>query len=187
MSPGGTDVSLLELVLGFVVAVVLITVITMILRRRGGSRDLLGSQVRELRARAAAASPSADTRQWDAATRIADARRHEAAARAPAADDVPSDPPTAAASAADTASPATADRPAADRPTQDPTAPLYGRSPTPDAMVDAFAWLRIAALVEAGHREQAVDLLSTTMAISTDEAQLLVDGLADAGGERRPD
>ncbi|WBB71972.1 hypothetical protein O7602_19800 [Micromonospora sp. WMMD1128] len=54
-------------------------------------------------------------------------------------------------------------------------------------MVDAFAWLRIAALVDAGQREQAVELLSTTMAISVDEAARLVDGLSDAGGERRPD
>ena len=54
-------------------------------------------------------------------------------------------------------------------------------------MADAFAWLRIAALVEAEQREQAVELLSTTMAISADEAQLLIDGLIDAHGERHPD
>lgn len=87
MSPGGTDASLLELVVGFLVAASLIAVVTMILRRRGGRQDLPGAQLREMQARAtAAASPDADTRQWDTATRIADARLHEAASRAPAPD-----------------------------------------------------------------------------------------------------
>ncbi|GIE28454.1 hypothetical protein Ait01nite_014990 [Actinoplanes italicus] len=81
MSPGGTDASLLELAVGFVVAVSLIAAITVILRRRSGSRDLLGTQVREMRERAAAAaSPDADSRVWDAAGRIADARIRKAAA-----------------------------------------------------------------------------------------------------------
>jgi hypothetical protein len=59
MSPGGTDASLLELAAGFLIAVSLITLITMILRRRNGSQDLTGTQVREMRARAAAADEDA--------------------------------------------------------------------------------------------------------------------------------
>ncbi|MFC7535077.1 hypothetical protein [Actinoplanes sp. GCM10030250] len=80
---------------------------------------------------------------------------------------------------------------AGDRSAQDATAPPEGWPSAPggkiDAMADTFAWLRIAALVEAGQREQAVELLSITMVISVDEAEMLVDGLNDAGGERRPD
>ncbi|GAA1644000.1 hypothetical protein GCM10009828_086150 [Actinoplanes couchii] len=53
---------------------------------------------------------------------------------------------------------------------------------TNDAMVDAFAWLQIAALVEAGQRDQAITLLSSTMNISADDAEMLVDGLNDVGG-----
>ncbi|MFJ8690504.1 hypothetical protein [Micromonospora wenchangensis] len=188
MSPGGTDASLLELAVGFVVAVALIAVITVLLRRRGDRRDLLKNQVRELEARvAAAASPDADTRAWDAATRIAAARRHEATFP----DTTPGtpDPPNAGTPAADTTSPG-AETPgvaAGDRPVQDPTAPPAGSTAggNSDAMADAFAWLRIAALVEAGQREQAVELLGTTMAISVDEAELLVDDL-DAG-DRHPE
>ncbi|WP_431923496.1 hypothetical protein [Micromonospora wenchangensis] len=186
MSPGGTDASLLELAVGLVVAVSLIAVITVVLRRRGDRRDLPGTQVRELEARAAAASPDADTRAWDAATRIAAARSREAACpdRAPVAPD----PPSAGMPAADTAPPGAEapDGTAGDRPVQDPTAPPTGSTAggNSDAMADAFAWLRIAALVEAGQREQAVELLGTTMAISVDEAELLVDGL-DAG-DRHP-
>ncbi|MER7165793.1 hypothetical protein ABT336_06885 [Micromonospora sp. NPDC000207] len=204
MSPGGTDASLLELIVGFVVAVSLIAVITVILRRRSGRQDLLGAQVRELEARAAAAaSPEADTRLRDAATQVANGRIHEAASRAPAetttapaeaTSDAPaSDAPASDAPAVDAASPGTAspDVAAGDRPAQDGTAPPDGWQSVPggknDAMADAFAWLRIAALVEAGQREQAVELLSTTLAVSSDEAELLVDGLNDAGGERHPD
>ncbi|MEV0941995.1 hypothetical protein AB0I90_16645 [Micromonospora wenchangensis] len=80
---------------------------------------------------------------------------------------------------------ASPDGAAGDRPVQDPTSPPSGWPSTPggngDAMADAFAWLRIAALVEAGQREQAVELLGATMAISVDEAELLVDGLDGAG------
>ncbi|WP_431885752.1 hypothetical protein [Micromonospora wenchangensis] len=186
MSPGGTDASLLELAVGLVVAVSLIAAITVVLRRRGDRRDLPGTQVRELEARvAAAASPDADTRAWDAATRIAAARSHEAAStdRTPGT----SDPSSAGTPAADATStgPATPDGAAGDRPLQDPTSPPSGWPSTPggngDAMADAFAWLRIAALVEAGQREQAVELLGATMAISVDEAELLVDGLDGAG------
>lgn len=186
MSPGGTDASLLALAVGLAVAVSLIAVITVVLRRRGDRRDLPGTQVRELEARvAAAASPDADTRAWDAATRIAAARSHEATSpdRAPG----PADPPVAGAPAADAASPG-AETPggaAGARPVPDPTAPPTGWPSTAggdsDAMADAFAWLRIAALVEAGQREQAVELLSATMAIPVDEAELLVDGLEGAG------
>ncbi|WP_434739418.1 hypothetical protein [Micromonospora sp. SH-82] len=206
MSPGGTDASLLELVVGFVVAVSLIAVITVILRRRSDRRDLLGAQVRELEARAAAAaSPQADTRLLDAATRVADARIHETAARAatpaeaaltptgvtsdaPASDALATDAPAVDAASPGAGSPDVA---AGDRPAQDGTAPPDGWQSVPggnnDAMVDAFAWLRIAALVEAGQREQAVELLSATLAVSADEAELLVDGLNDAHGERHPD
>jgi len=182
MSPGGTDASLLALVVGFFVVASLIAVLTMILRRRSGHRDLLGTQLREMEARAAAAaSPDADTRLRDAATQIADARVHDAAPRAPA----PSSDPHAASLGA-----GFPDAVAGDRSAQDATAPPDGWPAAPgghDAMADAFAWLRIAALVEAGQREQAVGLLSTTMAIPADEARMLVDGLNDAGGERRPD
>ncbi|WP_422752122.1 hypothetical protein [Micromonospora sp. WMMD708] len=180
VSPGGTDASLLELAVGFVVAVSLIAVITVVLGRRADRRDLVGTQVRELEARVAAAtSPDADTRAWDAATRIAAARSHEAASP----DSV--DPPSAGTPAADATSPG-AETPGGatgERPVQDPTAPPAGSTAggNSDAMVDAFAWLRIAALVEAGQREQAVDLLSATMAISVDEAELLVEGLDGAG------
>ncbi|MBM2622940.1 hypothetical protein JIG36_46320 [Actinoplanes sp. LDG1-06] len=188
MSPGGTDASLLELVVGFFVAVSLIAVITMILRRRSGREDLLGTQVREMEARAsAAAGPGADTRQRDAATRIAGARIDEAASRAP----VP------AQGATDEPAPGAAldagflDATAGERSAQDATAPPDGwplaADGKNDAMADAFAWLRIAAMVDAGQREQAVELLSATMDITTDEAQMLVDGLNDAGSERRPD
>ncbi|MER5458057.1 hypothetical protein ABT008_25120 [Micromonospora sp. NPDC002389] len=192
MSPGGTDASLLELVVGFLVAVSVIAVITMILRRRSGRQDLLGTQVREMQARAAAAaSPDADTRLRDAATRIADARIHEAASRAPA--DATSGALTSDASAADAASPGAGfpDATAVNRSAPDTTAPPSGwpsaAGGNSDAMADAFTWLRIAALVEAGQREQAIELLSSTMTISADEAEMLVDGLNDAGGERRPD
>ncbi|MFY1585253.1 hypothetical protein ACN267_12135 [Micromonospora sp. WMMD734] len=191
MSPGGTDASLLDLAVGLVVAVSLIAVITVVLRRRGDRRDLPGTQVRELEARvAAAASPDADTRAWDAATRIAAARSREAAC--PDRTPVAPDPPGAGTPAADTAPPA-AQAPAGtagDRPVPDPTSPPSGWPSTPggnsDPMADAVAWLRIAALVEAGQREQAVELLGTTMAISVDEAELLVDGLDDAG-DRHPE
>ncbi|GLY24103.1 hypothetical protein [Micromonospora sp. NBRC 101691] len=199
MSPGGTDASLLELVVGFFAAASLLAVITVILRRRRSDRqDLLGTQVREMEARAAAAaSPDADTRLRDRATQIANARNHEAASRASAPQAAPaeatSDALTFDASAADTAS-LDAESPnvaARDQPAQDTTAPPDGWPSAPggknDAMADAFAWLRIAALVEAGQREQAVELLSTMMTISADEAEMLVDGLNDAGGERRPD
>ncbi|MEU7959304.1 hypothetical protein [Micromonospora humida] len=187
MSPGGTDASLLALAVGLVVAVSLIAVITVVLRRRDDRRDLPGTQVRDLEARvAAAASPDADTRAWDAATRIAAARSHEATGtdRAPG----PVDPPVAGTPAADATSPGaeTPDGTAGARPVQDPTDPPAGWPSTAggdsDAMADAFAWLRIAALVEAGQREQAVELLGATMAISADEAELLVDGLDGAGG-----
>jgi hypothetical protein len=181
VSPGGTDASLLELAVGFFVAASLIAVITMILRRRGGRQDLLDTQVREMEARVAAASPGADTRLRDAATQIADARIQEAASPAP----VPADALT---SEADAGFP---DATSGDRSARDATAPPDGWPSAPggknDALADAFAWLRIAALVEAGQREQAVELLSTTMTISAEEAELLVDGLTDAGGERRPD
>ncbi|WP_229068814.1 hypothetical protein [Actinoplanes sp. DH11] len=198
MSPGGTDASLLELVVGFFVATSLIAVITMTLRRRGGRQDLLGNQVRELQARTAAATPrDADTRLRDEATRIADARVHEAASRAPAPDasraEATSDALTSDASAPAAVSPGAGvpDVTAVGQPAQDGTAPPDGWLAAPggnsDAMADAFAWLRIAALVEAGQREQAVELLSTTMTISADEAEMLVDGLSEAGGERRPD
>lgn len=178
MSPGGTDVSLLELAVGFLVAVSLIAVITMVLRRRGGHQDLLGTQVREMEARAAAAaSPEADTRLRDAATRIAEASR----ASAPVSPDAP-----AASGGA-----AYPDATGEGRPAPDATAPPDGWQPAPggenDAMADAFVWLRIATLVETGQREQAVELLSTTMTISAEEAEMLVEGLTDAGGERRPD
>ncbi|MCM4076197.1 hypothetical protein [Paractinoplanes hotanensis] len=188
MSPGGTDANLLTLVVGFFAAASLIAVITMVLRRRSGRQDLLGAQVREMEARAAAAaSPDADTRWRDAATQIAEARVHDAASRAPG----PSDALTSDVSAADAASLGARfpDAAAEDRPAQDATAPPDGWPAAPggiDAMADAFAWLRIAALVEAGQRKQAVELLSTTMAIPADEAEMLVDGLNDAGGERRP-
>ncbi|MFF5182021.1 hypothetical protein ACFY2Q_28735 [Micromonospora sp. NPDC000316] len=83
------------------------------------------------------------------------------------------------------------DAAAGDLSAQDATAPPDGWPSAPggkdDAIADAFAWLRIAALVEAGQREQAVELLSTMMTISAGEAEMLVDGLNDAGGERRPD
>ncbi|MEV4723807.1 hypothetical protein [Micromonospora humida] len=186
MSPGGTDASLLALAVGLVIAVSLIAVITVVLRRRGDRRDLPGTQVRDLEARvAAAASPDADTRAWAAATRIATARSHEAAFpdRTPG----PVDPPAVGPPAADTAPPGaeTPDGTAGDRPVRDPTAPPAGWPSTAggdsDAMADAFAWLRIAALVEAGQREQAVELLGATMVISVDEAELLVDGLDGAG------
>ncbi|MGW0506679.1 hypothetical protein [Micromonospora sp. NPDC003241] len=198
MSPGGTDASLLELVVGFLVAVSVIAVITMILRRRSGRQDLLGTQVREMQARAAAAaSPNADTRLRDAATRIAEARSHDAASRAPS--DAPSGaltsdtPATDAASDAASAAPGAGfpDATAVNRSAPDTTAPPPGWPSAPagnsDAMADAFTWLRIAALVEAGQREQAIELLGSTMAISADEAEMLVDGLNDAGGEQRPD
>ncbi|WP_416904301.1 hypothetical protein [Micromonospora echinospora] len=198
MSPGGTDASLLELVVGFFAAASLLTVITVVLRRRSGRQDLLGTQIREMEARAAAAaSPDADTRLRDVATQIANARIHEAASRTPAPDTAPteatSDALTFDASAADAASLGAGfpDVAVGDRSIQDATAPPDAWPSTPggknDAMADAFAWLRIAALVEAGQREQAVELLSTTMTISADEAEMLVDGLNDAGGERRPD
>ncbi|WP_344317343.1 hypothetical protein, partial [Actinoplanes couchii] len=113
--------------------------------------------------------PQADTRSWDAATRVAEARAHEAAAPA----DVTPD--------------------AVSRPVRDATAAPDGWSTEPggvsaepggtnDAMVDAFAWLQIAALVEAGQRDQAITLLSSTMNISADDAEMLVDGLNDVGG-----
>lgn len=191
MSPGGTDASLLTLIVGLVAAASLIAVITVILRRRSGRDDLLGTQLREMEARAAAAaSPDADTRLPDAAGRAADARIHEAASRAPGPDPAPAEATSdALTSAADVASPG-ADVTAGDRPARDATAPPDGWSSVPggkdDAVTDAYAWLRIAALVEAGQREQAVELLGTMMAISADEARMLVDGLIDAGGERRP-
>jgi hypothetical protein len=221
MSPGGTDASLLELIVGFVVAVALITAITLILRRRRDARqDLLGGQMREMQARtAAAASPDANTRSRDAAIGTADARRHEAAAPAPAfpaptssspaspisTSPDPSSPastsPAPAPSSPASPSPDFAPAPAADaappgsefpdvlagesRPAPDATTPPDGWPLSPgatnDAMADAFAWLRIAALVEAGQRDQAIELLSTTMAISAEEAGMLVDGLTDAG------
>ncbi|MBL7259356.1 hypothetical protein [Paractinoplanes lichenicola] len=194
MSPGGTDASLLELVVGFVVAVLLIAVITMVLRRRGGRQDLLGTQMREMEARAAAAaSPSADTRLRDAATQIADARLRETATQI--ADTSPPEAASRASAASDAlrsdapGTPLAAGFPdavAGDGSTGDATEPPDGLSLGHDAMADAYAWLRIAALVEAGQREQAVELLSTTMTISADEAELLVDGLTEAGGERRP-
>ncbi|WP_431729677.1 hypothetical protein [Verrucosispora sp. TAA-831] len=193
MSPGGTDASLLELVVGFLVAVSLITVLTLVLRRRSGRQDLLGTQMREVQARSAAASWDTDTRLRDAATRIADARRHEAASRAPMPTGATSDARPPDASATDATSPGAGhpDAAAGERAAQDATAPPPGWPSTPgadsDAMADAFAWLRIAALVEAGQRQQAVELLSATMAISADDAETLVDGLRDAGGERRPD
>ncbi|QKW13482.1 hypothetical protein [Verrucosispora sp. NA02020] len=192
MSPGGTDVSLVELVAGFLVAITLITVITIVLRRRSGRQDLLGTQVREMQTRAAA-SPDADTRLRDAATRIADARMREAASRDPVPAEAPSDAPTSDVSDADAAAPGVGypDATAQERSAQDATAPPAGWPSAPggknDAMADTFAWLRIAALVEAGQREQAIELLSTTMAISTDEAEILVDGLNDTGREQRPD
>ncbi|MCO8272768.1 hypothetical protein M1L60_19420 [Actinoplanes sp. TRM 88003] len=175
MSPGGTDVSLLQLVVGFFIAASFISVITVILRRRGGRQDLLGHQVREMEARAAAAAaPGADTRLRDAATRVADARRQETAATSDASAKSPG------AGFLD----ATAEGPSA----RDATAPPDGwPGGKNDAMADAFAWLRIAALVDAGQREQAIELLSTTMNISAGEAEMLVDGLNDANGERRPD
>lgn len=181
MIPGGTDVNLLELAVGFLVAVSLIAVLTMIQRRRGARQDLPGTQVREMQARVTAAEASRD-----AATRIADTRSPEALSRAPTpVDALPSDEPAASLGAG------TPDAAAGDRWAQDGTAAPAGSPPAPggehDAMADAFAWLRIAALVEAGQREQAVELLSTTMAIPADEAEMLVDGLTDAGGERRTD
>ncbi|MFI7079738.1 hypothetical protein ACIBO1_20785 [Micromonospora sp. NPDC049903] len=195
MSPGGTDASLLELVVGFLVAVSVIAVITTILRRRSGRQDLLGTQVREMQARAAAAaSPNADTRLRDAATEIAEARIHDAASRAPS--DAPSGALTSDTPAANVASDAAPgagfpDATAVNRSAPDTTAPPPGWPSAPagnsDAMADAFTWLRIAALVEAGQREQAIELLSSTMAISADEAEMLVDGLNDVGGEQRPD
>ncbi|WP_430784531.1 hypothetical protein [Actinoplanes sp. G11-F43] len=211
MSPGGTDASLLELVVGFFIAATVITVITMVVRRRNGSRDLLGAQVREMRSRAAAAaSPDADTRGWDEAARIADARIadariadprivdariadpwiadpriHEAAPRAPGPDGAPASDATAA-----PLDPGSPDVAVGSPPAQDPTAPPDGWQPVPggtgDAMADAFTWLRIAALVEAGQREQAIELISSTMGVSMEEAGTLVDGLTDAGGEQRP-
>jgi hypothetical protein len=284
VSPSGTDASLLELVVGFFVAVSLIAVLTMILRRRGGRQDLLGTQVREMEERTAAATaPEPDTRLHEAATRVADARVAEsrvaegrgadarvadaqlkgAASRAPAtapadaapiagADAIDVDATSAAAATtadatsataravtADAASTATARAATAGAATTastadatsaaaslvaadaagtvgiadatsavagsaaaadvlasgvravDATAPPDGwpvvAGGKSDALVDAFAWLRIAALVEAGQREQAVELLSATMGISVEEAEMLVDGLNEAGGERRPD
>ncbi|GAB2588669.1 hypothetical protein GCM10027087_31740 [Paractinoplanes abujensis] len=209
VSPGGADGGLLELVIGFFVAVSLIAVITMVRRRRGGRRDLLGAQLREMQARAAAAaSPEADTVLRAAATQIAAAR---SIAEAPSVAEVPSvaearsvadatraPAPGALSSAADataagrSAADATAagrsaaDATAAGRPAPDATAPPPVPVAEHDAMADTYAWLRIAALVEAGRRDQAVELLSTTMAVPADEAELLVDGLIDAGGERRP-
>ncbi len=174
--------------MGFFVAASLIAVITMTLRRRSGHRDLLGAQIREMEARAAAASPDADTRLRDAATRIADARIHDAASRPPS----PSDALASDVSPADAASLGAGfpDAAMGDGSAPDATAPPDGWPAAPggnDAMADAFAWLRIAALVEAGQRKQAVELLSTTMAIPADEAEMLVDGLNGAGGERRTD
>ncbi|GID20683.1 hypothetical protein Aab01nite_42730 [Paractinoplanes abujensis] len=199
VSPGGADGGLLELVIGFFVAVSLIAVITMVRRRRGGRRDLLGAQLREMQARAAAAaSPEADTVLRAAATQIAAAR---SIAEAPSVAEVPSvaearsvadatraPAPGALSSAADAtaAGRSAADATAAGRPAPDATAPPPVPVAEHDAMADTYAWLRIAALVEAGRRDQAVELLSTTMAVPADEAELLVDGLIDAGGERRP-
>ncbi|WP_157751360.1 hypothetical protein [Actinoplanes derwentensis] len=155
--------SLLELAVGFLVAVVAIAVITMALRRRNDSRDLLDGQVREMQARVDAADPSL----LDAANRIADTRVRETASGAagPVEDTGVRYPDATAA------------------PDELPAAP-GGDS---DAMADAYTWLRIVGLVESGQRAQAVELLSTTMAISADEAEMLVDGLLDAGRERRPD
>ncbi|HWS38055.1 MAG TPA: hypothetical protein VN408_35635 [Actinoplanes sp.] len=164
MSPGGSDASLLELAVGFLVAVVAIAVITMVLRRRDDSRDLLDGQVREMQARADAASPAADTSLMDAATRIADARMREAALGAVTpVEDTGATYPDATAAPADTPAASAGDS---------------------DAMADAYAWLRIMALVESGQRVPAVELLSTTMAISADEAEMLVDGLIDTGRQR---
>ncbi len=155
----------------------LVAVLTMIRRRRGDRQDLLGAQVREVEARAAAAaSPAADTP-------IADARSHEPAAPAEATSEaLTPDAPFGDAASLGAGFP---DAAAGDRSAPDATAPPPGWPSAPggkhDAMADTFAWLQIAALVEAGQREQAVELLSTTMTISAEEAEMLVDGLNDAG------
>ncbi|MBU2666291.1 hypothetical protein KOI35_22570 [Actinoplanes bogorensis] len=155
MSTGGTDASLLQLVVGFFIVAAVISLLTVVLRRRRNARqDLMGTQLREMEARAAATR----TRLNDVVTQIAETR--------PATPAFVPPPPVVA----------------SEPQFPDATAPSGGEH---DAMADAYAWLRIAAMVEAGQREQAVELLSTTMSISPDEAELLVDGLTDAGGERR--
>jgi hypothetical protein len=198
MSPGGTDASLLELVVGFFVAVSLITVITMVLRRRSGRQDLLGTQMREMETRTgAAAARDADARLREAAAQVADSRAREAdaaSANRPAQNVTappgggPSPPPGGAAPLPGGAAPlpgGAAPLPGGAAPPPGGAAPLPGGAH--DAMVDTFAWLRIAALVEAGQREQAVELLSATMTISAEEAEMLVDGLTNAGGSPAAD
>lgn len=347
MSPGGTDASLLELMVGFFAAASLIAVITVVLRRRSGRQDLLGLQVREMEARAAAAnahrrdavgqttnpgstspdprpdpvtpiaartSPEAvarlrqessrpdsalrraasanedaDGRPGDASPRPvtvprtgagasaetgftagsksgsksgasagasgesrtnararaesgadagvkaragagagagagasldADPTRDgssgpDAASRMPAGrrdDGAGSGPPEAGPGSVEAGSgppetgsgvpspggPSTGTAPlgagfaegAGDQLGADGTHPPEWQPATSagvhDALADTYDWLRIAALVEARQRDQAVELLSATMDISSDEAEMLVDALIDTDGGQRP-
>lgn len=243
MSSGGGGAGLLELVVGFFAAVVIIAVIAVVVRRRGGHQDLLGAQMREMQARAAA-DPGAEMHLRDEAARVAaariadagivdarihsnarlrsDARVGETGSRdqerdasgaalgtgpgervsasdatvlgvgfpdATAADQAGRDARAADATAPEATAPdsTAAGSTAAGSTVPDSTVPPdewpggpAGPGGRFDAMADTFAWLRIAALVEAGQHEQAVELLSTTMVISADEARLLVGGLNDA-------